>query len=221
MQHDLILYSYWRSSAAYRVRIALNLLGLDYHLHPVHLVRDGGLQHSKEYSALNPMELVPTLLDGERRFTQSMAIMEYLDERYAEPPQLLPADPRERARVRALAQAVGCDIHPLGNLRVLKYLDKPLGVDEAARKTWSRHWIEVGFKGVEAMLAGHPDTGEFCHSDQPGLADACLVPQVYNANRWGVDMTPYPSIARIHANCTDLHAFQHASPEQQADAPAP
>lgn len=220
MENPLVLYSYWRSSAAYRVRIALNLLGLDYTIRPVHLVSDGGKQHAPEYARTNPQELVPTLLDGRRVFTQSLAIIEYLDEQYGGETRLLPLDPRERARARALAQVVACDIHPIGNLRVLQNMESTLGATPAQRQAWSRHWIEVGFRALEALMAEHPDTGEFCQDDEPGLADACLIPQVYNAHRWGVDMTAYPTIARINARCMELEAFQAASPERQPDAPA-
>ncbi|MGA7298562.1 MAG: maleylacetoacetate isomerase [Rhodanobacteraceae bacterium] len=219
MEHSLTLYSYWRSTAAYRVRIALNLLELEYRIEPVHLVHDGGQQHSAEYADINPQEMVPTLRDGRRVYTQSLAIMEYLDERYADGSRLLPNDPRDRARARALAQLVACEIHPIGNLRVLQYLESELHADPDQRKQWSRHWIESGFRALEILLADHPDTGEFCQGDIPGLADACLVPQVYNANRWGVDMQAFPTIGRINAACLALEPFQRASPEQQPDAP--
>ncbi len=215
----LILYTYWRSSAAYRVRIALNLLGLAYETRPVHLVHDGGQQHTADYASVNPQELVPTLVDGRRVYTQSLAIMEYLDERYAHQTRLLPTEPRERARARALAQIIACDIHPIGNLRVLQYLGRELDADEEARRQWSRHWIELGFRALEAALVDHPETGTFCQGESPGLADACLVPQVYNAHRWGVDMGAFPAIARINERCLALKAFQRASPEQQPDAP--
>ncbi len=195
MSSELVLYGYWRSSAAYRVRIALNLKGLDYADRPVHLVRDGGQQHAADYRQLNPQELVPCLLDGERAITQSLAIIEYLDESFPEP-ALLPADARGRARVRALAMAVACDTHPLGNLRVLQHLERGLGMDEAARAEWSRHWIAVGFRGLEGMLAGSDATGDFCHGDEPGMADACLVPQVYNALRWKLPLEEFPTIMR-------------------------
>ena len=214
----LALYGYWRSSAAYRVRIALNLKGLAYETRPVHLVRDGGEQHGEAYRALNPQQLVPCLRDGERVFTQSMAIMEYLEETHPEPP-LLPADARSRARVRALAQVVASDVHPLGNLRVLQYLEGRLGQDEASRLAWSRHWIETGFDALETMLAGSSATGRYCHGDAPGLADACLVPQVYNAVRWKLPLERWPTIARIHAACNELEAFRRAVPEAQPDAP--
>lgn len=220
MSSGLVLYGYWRSSAAYRVRIALNLKGLAYESRPVHLVKDGGQQHAADYAAMNPQQLVPTLRDGDRVFTQSLAIVEYLDEAFPEPP-LLPVDARCRAQVRALAQVVACDVHPLGNLRVLQYLERELSVDEAARKTWSRHWIATGFAAMEAMLGENMNTGRFCYGDTPTLADVCLVPQVYNALRWHLPMEPYPTIARIHAACNELETFRAAAPERQPDAPPP
>ena len=220
MSSGLVLYGYWRSSAAYRVRIALNLKGLAWESRPVHLVKDGGQQHAPDYAAMNPQQLVPSLRDGERVLTQSLAIMEYLDETRPEPP-LLPADAEGRARVRALAQLVACDIHPLGNLRVLQYLERELGADEARRGAWSRHWIAIGFAAMEAMLAGHAATGRYCHGDAPGLADACLVPQVYNARRWKLPLDDYPTIRRIDEACGELEAFRLAAPEAQEDAPAP
>ncbi|WP_266169921.1 maleylacetoacetate isomerase [Dyella subtropica] len=220
MTPDLVLYGYWRSSAAYRVRIALNLKGLAYESRPIHLVREGGEQHAPDYQALNPQELVPCLVEGGQVFTQSMAIIEYLDETRPTPP-LLPADATGRARVRALAQLLACDVHPLGNLRVLQYLGSQFGADDAARGVWSRHWIGEGFEALEAMLAGNVATGHFCHGDTPTLADACLVPQVYNAVRWKLPMDDYPTILRIHAACTELEAFRKAVPEVQHDAPPP
>jgi len=218
MSETLRLYSYWRSSAAYRVRIGLNLKGLAHELVPVHLVRDGGQQHSAEYREINPQELVPTLCHGQRRMTQSLAILEYLDEVWPEP-ALLPATARERQRVRALAALVACDIHPLNNLRVLQYLDREWGVPQPERDAWVRHWIEAGFAAAEAMLAGHPSTDTFCEGNLPGLADCCLVPQVYNARRFGIDMAAYPTIERIEAACLALPAFDAARPENQPDAP--
>lgn len=151
--------------------------------------------------------------------SQSLAILEYLDEVWPEPP-LLPATARERQRVRALASLIACDIHPLNNLRVLKYFEHDWNVPAPEREDWIRHWIETGFKALEAMLADHPSTGDFCEGEFPTLADCCLVPQVYNARRYGVDMTPYPTIRRIEAACLALPAFQAASPERQPDAPA-
>lgn len=216
---QLTLYSYWRSSAAYRVRIALNLKGMDYVIRPVHLTQDGGQQHADEYRALNPQQLIPLLLDGERAIRQSLAIIEYLDEAYPDTPALLPRDLRERARIRALAMAVACDIHPLGNLRVLQYLQSELAVDDQQRQAWSRHWIETGFDALELLLTENPGVGSFCGGDEPGMADCCLVPQVYNARRFGVPMQRYPAITRIDASCTQLDAFRRAAPEAQPDAP--
>lgn len=219
MTTDLALYGYWRSTAAYRVRIALGLKGLDWESRPVHLVRDGGEQHQQSYRALNPQGLVPALMDGDRVFTQSLAIVEYLDELHPEPP-LLPSDPRGRARVRALAMTIACDIHPLGNLRVLQHLGQELGADEAQRADWLRHWMARGFEALESSLADNVATGAFCHGDAPGLADICLVPQIYNAVRWALPLEPYPTLRRIHAACSERAAFRDAAPEQQVDAPA-
>lgn len=218
MGDPLTLYSYWRSSAAYRVRIGLNLKGLPYDIVPVHLVQDGGQQHAPGYRALNPQELVPTLCHGERRMGQSLAILEYLDEVWPTP-ALLPAGARERQRVRALAQLVACEVHPLNNLRVLQYFEREWKLPQPAREQWVRHWIEDGFRAAEALLAGHPSTGDFCEGDTPGLADCCLVPQVYNARRFNVDLAPYPAIRRIEAACLALPAFDAARPENQPDAP--
>ena len=169
MANGLKLYDYWRSSASYRVRIALNLKGLLYEQHPIHLVRDGGEQHSPEYRRVNPQELVPTLVDGRRVIRQSMAIIEYLDETYDGETKLLPTTARDRARVRALAMLVACDIHPLNNTRVQQYLERELGVDEAARKRWTQHWIEQGFASFEELVARHPSTGLFSEGDTPTL----------------------------------------------------
>lgn len=210
------LYTYFRSSAAYRVRIALGLKGLAVEAVPVHLLRHGGEQLQASYRAVAPAGLVPALDDG-GVLTQSMAIIEYLDETHPQVP-LLPADARGRARVRALAQMVACDIHPIGNLRVLRYLAKTLGVPDQARQAWSQHWIAEGFAAIEALLAGSPDTGRFCHGDTPTLADCCLVPQVFNARRFGVDLAPYPTIVAIDAACAALEAFAAAHPSNQADA---
>lgn len=212
------LYTYFRSSAAYRVRIALNLKGLPYEAAPVHLLRSGGEQLQPAYRAVNPAAMIPALeLDNGATLAQSMAIMEYLDETHPAMP-LLPADPLGRARVRALALTVACDIHPLGNLRVLKYLVHELKVGDEAKTTWSRHWITEGFSALEAMLAGSPETGRFCHGDTPTLADCCLVPQVFNALRFEVDMARFPTIARIHAACSELDAFAAAHPSKQPDS---
>jgi maleylacetoacetate isomerase len=219
MATDLVLYSYWRSSAAYRVRIALNLKGLSYETRPVHLLRDGGEQHAEGYRMINPQELIPCLLDGDRVITQSLAIMEYLDEMYPEPETaLLPVDARSRAQVRALAMAVTCDIHPLGNLRVLQQLEAQFCAGEEQRAAWSRHWIATGFKAMEVMLTDNAATGRYCHGETPGMADACLVPQVYNALRWKLPMEDYPTLWRIYQACNELDAFRLAAPEGQPDA---
>lgn len=212
----MILYSYWRSSASYRVRMALGLKGLDYEIRPVHLVRDGGEQYDDEYTALNPQQMVPTLIDAETTLTQSLAIIEYLEERFPERP-LLPNSAAERARVRAIAQAIACEIHPLNNLRVLKYLTGPAGLDEDGKLAWYRHWTETGLAAVERML-DHPHTGRFCHGDEPGLADCCLLPQVYNADRFGCDIAGLTAIERIRAELESLDAVRDAAPENQPDA---
>ncbi len=211
------LFSYWRSSAAYRVRIGLNLKGLPHRITPVHLVREGGEQHSAAYAALNPQELVPTLRHGGRVLQQSMAILEYLDEVFPATP-LLPSDAEGRARVRALAQLVACDLHPLNNLRVMQYLERTLQASAEARTAWTLHWMAEGLAAMETLLADHVATGTFCHGDQPGLADACLVPQLYNAHRFGLALAPYPTLQRIEAACLALPAFDAARPEHQIDA---
>ena len=211
------LYTYFRSSAAYRVRIALNLKGLAYEAIPVHLLKSGGEHRKPAYLAVNPAALIPALDDEGATLTQSLAIIEYLEETHPAA-ALLPADAGGRARVRALALAVACDIHPLCNLRVLKYLVHVLKVDEEAKLEWSRHWLRIGMESIEALLAGDTRTGRYCHGDTPTTADCCLVPQVFNALRFELDMTPYPTIVRIHAACGELPAFIAAHPAQQADA---
>lgn len=219
MSDELCLHSYWRSSAAYRVRIGLNLKGLRYDIAPVHLVRDGGEQRTPAFAGANPQKLVPVLQHGKRMLRQSMAILEYLDEMWPDPP-LLPATARERQRVRALAQLVACDIHPLNNLRVLRHFENEWNVPQPERDVWVRHWIVEGFDAFEALLQNHPATGSFCDGQAPTIADCCLIPQVYNARRFGVDLTPYPTIQRIEAACLALPAFDAARPERQPDAPA-
>ncbi|QGL95712.1 MULTISPECIES: maleylacetoacetate isomerase [Stenotrophomonas] len=213
----IVLYTYWRSSAAYRVRIGLELKGLAWEARPVHLVRDGGEQHRDAYRALNPQQQVPTLLHEGHVLTQSLAILEYLDERFPQVP-LLPADAAGRARVRALAQLVACDIHPINNLRVMQYLERSLQLPADARTQWTLHWIAEGFAAMEALLANSRDTGAFCHGDRPGLADICLLPQLYNAHRFGLDLAPYATLRRIEAACQALDAFDRARPEHQLDA---
>ncbi|NYT85597.1 maleylacetoacetate isomerase [Pollutimonas harenae] len=210
------LYGYFRSSAAYRVRIALNLKGLAYDAVSVHLLKDGGQQFADDYLSMNPTALVPTLRDGTEAIGQSIAIIEYLEETHPSP-ALLPVDAVARARVRAIAQTIACDIHPLNNLRVLKYLKHDMKLSEQDKDTWYRHWISVGLSGIEAMLANSPATGRFCHGDQPTLADLCLVPQLYNARRFNCDESAFPTIVRIDAACAELDAFSLAAPEQQPD----
>jgi maleylpyruvate isomerase len=209
------LHGYYRSSASFRVRIAMNLKGLEperlYH----HLRRNE--HQTPDYVALNPQALLPALeLDG-AVLTQSLAIIEYLEETHPEPP-LLPKDPLGRARVRALALAVACDIHPVDNLRVLRYLRGPLSQPEEAVGAWYNHWIAEGFAALETLLARSPDTGRFCHHDTPGLADLCLVPQVVNSRNFGLDLAPYPTIRRIYDACLALPAFERAMPANQPDA---
>lgn len=212
-----VLHGYWRSSAAYRVRIALNLKGIDYESATVHLVRDGGEQHSPAYRALNPQRLVPALVVGDTVITQSLAIIEYLEET-GPAPALLPPDAAGRARVRSLAQIIACDVHPLQNLRVLNYLAGELGAGQEQRTAWARHWIAEGLRAFEERLARSPDTGAFCHGDTPGLADACLVPQLFNARRFECPLDAWPTLCRIDQACRELPAFRAAAPEAQADA---
>lgn len=212
----LRLYTYFRSSAAYRVRIALNLKALPYEAVPVHLLRGEGEQHSPAYAARNPAELVPLLEEGDLTLTQSLAIIEYLDECHPTP-ALLPPEPRARARVRSLALAVACDIHPLGNLRVVRYLTG-LGIDQRQRREWSQHWIGSGLAAIERVLATDGATGRCCCGDVPTLADCCLIPQVFNAQRAGCSLQPWPTVQRIYEHCTALEAFQRAAPAVQPDA---
>ncbi len=211
------LYGFFRSSAAYRVRIALNLKGLDYETVPVHLTRGGGEQFAPAYREKNPQSLVPVLEDSGLALSQSLAIIEYLEETRPQPP-LLPATPAARARVRALALAVACEIHPLNNTRVLTYLTGPLGLSSETRNTWYHHWIALGLQALEARLVGERETGKFCHGDAPGLADCCLVPQLANARRFKCDVAPYPTLLRIEASCQALEAFRRAAPDRQPDA---
>ncbi|MDE1179668.1 maleylacetoacetate isomerase [Paraburkholderia sp.] len=211
------LYSYFRSSASYRVRIALNLKGLPYEYVPVHLVRDGGEHLAPAYRALNQDALLPTLIVGDDVVQQSLAIIEYLDETHPAPP-LLPSTPVERAYVRSVALQVACEIHPVDNLRVLKYLKRTLGVDDAAKDAWYRHWIETGFSTLEAHLVAAGRTGTFCFGDTPTVADLCLIPQVFNAHRFNIDTTRYPTIHRINENALQHDAFARAAPGAQPDA---
>jgi maleylpyruvate isomerase len=199
------------------VRIALNLKGLAYDYLPVHLLKEGGQQLAPAYRALNPAGLVPTLVDGEVVIGQSLAIIEYLEETQPHP-ALLPTDAAGRARVRMLAQTIACDIHPLNNLRVLKYLKHGLHVDEPTKNAWYQHWVERGLTALEQMLAQSSYTGRYCHGDTPGLADVCLVPQIANACRFACNLDAMPTILRIDAACSVLPAFEQAAPAQQADA---
>jgi maleylacetoacetate isomerase len=216
---SLKLYSYWRSSAAYRVRIALNLKRLPHEIVPVHLVANGGEQHRDEFKRLNPQELVPVLKHGHRALRQSLAIIEYLEETWPTHP-VMPATARDRARVRAIAQAIACEIHPLNNLRVVQFFEHEWSVPQPEREIWVRHWIDTGLAAIEAMLVDNPSTGQFCDGELPTLADCALVPQLYNAQRFGVDLDPYPTLMRINAHCLSLPAFDAARPENQPDAPA-
>ena len=208
------LYGYFRSSAAFRVRIALNLKRLDYESAFIHLRR--GDQRQPGFLEVNPQGLVPALETDGQVLIQSLPIIEYLDERHPAPP-LLPGDAAGRARVRALAAIVACDIHPINNLRVLRYLARPLGHDQTTIEAWYNHWIDSGFAAFERLLSGDPSTGAFCHGDAPGLADIALVPQVVNAGRYNLDLAPYPTIVRIFENCMKLDAFAAARPERQPD----
>ncbi len=211
----MILHDYWRSSAAFRVRIALRLKGLSPERHFVHLLK--AEQRAPGYLAMNPLGLVPVLQVGAQALAQSLAIVEYLDETVPEPP-LLPADPAERAWVRSLALAVACDIHPLNNLRVLQYLKREFGVDDGGRDRWYAHWIDEGFAAIEKMLAARPGPGPFCLGAEPTIADICLVPQVFNARRYRVPLEPYPLVRSVAETCLARPAFDLAQPSKQPDA---
>lgn len=211
------LYNYFRSSASFRVRIALALKGLPYDYRAVHLVK--GEQTRDAYAALSPQRLVPLLQDGDVTVTQSLAIIEYLDETHPEPP-LLPPDAAGRARVRSLALDIACEIHPLNNLRVLKYLKHDLGVSEEAKDGWYRHWVEQGLAAVERQLVPQAGTGRYCHGDTPTLADCLLVPQIFNAQRFNCRLDHVPAVVRIFDACMALPAFQAAQPSACPDATA-
>jgi maleylacetoacetate isomerase len=211
------LHTYYRSSAAYRVRIAMALKGLDYDSVFHHLRR--GEQAAEPYRSLNPQKLVPALEGEGAVITQSLAIIEYLEETHPAPP-LLPPDPAGRARVRSIALSIACEIHPLNNLRVLRYLRSPLGHDEAAIEEWYRHWVAEGLGALEAQLSRSPQTGAFCHDSMPTIADCCLIPQLYNARRFDCDLNPYPTLLGIEERAVALPAFAEAAPERQGDAEA-
>lgn len=210
------LYSYFRSSAAFRVRIAMNIKGLDYEILPVHLLRDGGEQFSSDFKTLNPTALVPVLEDGDLNVTQSLAIIEYLDEAYPKTP-LLPSDAAGRARVRSLALTIACEIHPLNNLRVLNFLTGQLEISAEGKLKWYKHWVESGLAAFEAVLVNSSHTGDFCHGQTPTLADCCLVPQVFNAQRFNCDLDRMPLLMAIYQRCMALPAFQRAHPSAQPD----
>ncbi len=209
------LYTFWRSSAAYRVRIVLNLKGLTYESIPIHFRKEGGQHRKPDFLAINPQGLLPVLQEGDWHLSQSLAIAEYLDEVYPEP-ALLPGNPRDRAEVRALAQIIACEIHPLNNLRVLGYLRERLGQDDSGINEWYAHWVDINFVALEARL--NVVAGNYCYGDEITLADVCLVPQVYNARRFNVELAPYPNIERIDKSLSELQAFADAAPERQADS---
>jgi maleylacetoacetate isomerase len=213
----LKLSTYFRSTAAYRVRIALNLKALEHQLIAVHLLKDGGQHKTKQYLSTNPDGLIPTLETNSQVLAQSLAIIEYLEETHPSP-ALLPGSPLDRAYLRGLAQTISSDMHPLNNLRVLKYLTTEMGVSEEQKLQWYQHWIAVGFTSIETRLANDDRTGLCCFGDTPSLADVCLVPQVYNAERFKCPMQDYPTIKRINDHCLSLEAFAQAAPDLQADA---
>jgi maleylacetoacetate isomerase len=211
------LYTFFRSSASYRVRIALNLKGLDYEQVPIHLRRGGGEQFAAAYKAINPQGLVPALEDDGHVLIQSLAIMEYLDERYPKPP-LLPFEPAERALVRSMALIVACEVHPIQNLRVLVYLRRKLNQSEDDLNRWAQHWIDLGLSALEQMIGASTKRSKFCFGDTPTIADICLVPQLANARRFGCDLSRFPTLLQIETNCAALSAFANAAPENQPDA---
>jgi len=211
------LYTFFRSSASYRVRIALNLKGLSYEAAPIHLRRGGGEQFSASYKAINPQALVPALEDGGRILTQSLAIIEYLEEKYPNPP-LLPASAADRALVRSMAMVITCEVHPIQNLRVLTLVKQEYHQTDEQVNQWARHWIDLGLSALEKMILAQPNRGKFCFGNTPTLADICLVPQLGNARRYGCDLAQYPTIVSIEKNCVMISAFANAAPEKQPDA---
>jgi len=213
----LELYGFWRSSASYRVRIALNLKALPYETHAVNLTRDGGEQFSAAFRAVNPQSRVPTLVHNGQRFSQSLAIIEYLDETFPDH-RLIPRDPVDRARVRMLSQIIACDIQPLQNTSTTRYLKEQMHQDEAAVTAWLREWIVRGLDAYHAHLERDHLSGKFSHGDTPTMADCCLIPQLYAAQRFGIEPTRYPRLALIAENCHALSAFAHAHPAKQTDA---
>ncbi len=211
------LYTFFRSSASYRVRIALNLKGIRYEQAPIHLRRGGGEQLQPAYKTLNPQALVPVLEDGGRVFTQSLAIMEYLDEKYPNPP-LAPKDPADKALVRSMALVIACEVHPIQNLRVLNFVKSTYNQSDEQVNRWAQHWIDLGLTALEQMILAQSTRGVFCFGDAPTLADICLVPQLGNARRYGCDLSRYPTIMNVEKSCAAIAAFVDAAPEKQPDA---
>ena len=214
---ERVLHNYFRSSSAYRVRIALNLKGLGYDYASVHLNRNGGEQFGAPFMALNPQQLVPVLSEQGINISQSLAIIEYLDEQYPQQP-LLPGSAADRAYVRQLSLAMACDIHPLNNLRVLKYISGPMAQPDEVKQAWIAHWTVAGLDALEQELARAPQRGRFCLGDTPTMADCCLVPQLFNAQRFNIDLAPYPTLLAIDEQCQRLEAFTLAHPARQPDA---
>jgi maleylacetoacetate isomerase len=211
------LYTFFRSSASYRVRIALNLKGLTREQAPIHLRRGGGEQLMAAYKSINPQALVPALEDNGKILTQSLAIIEYLDEKFPKPP-LLPADSADKAFVRSLAMVIACEVHPIQNLRVLNHLKATYNQTDAQVNAWAQHWIDLGLSALEPMIGAQPRRGKFCFGDTPTLADICLIPQLGNARRFGCDLSKYPTILAIEKHCMANPAFADAAPEKQPDA---
>jgi maleylacetoacetate isomerase len=217
MAGEIKLYSYWRSSACYRVRIALNLKGISYEQAPIHLRRGGGEQLGAAYKAINPQALVPALDDNGTILTQSLAIVEYLEEKYPNPP-LLPKDPADKAIVRSMALIIACEVHPIQNLRVLNYVKATYHQTDEQVNQWAQHWIDHGLSALEQTIVAQAKRGKFCFGDAPTLADVCLVPQLGNARRYGCALAKYPAILAIEKNCMAVKAFAEAAPEKQPDA---
>jgi maleylacetoacetate isomerase len=211
------LYTFFRSSASYRVRIALNLKGLGYDQAAIHLRRDGGEQLMPAYTKINPQALVPALEDNGKVLTQSLAIIEYLEETHPDPP-LLPKDPADKALVRSMALVIACEVHPIQNLRVLNYVKATYNQTDEQVNKWAQHWIDLGLSALQEMIAAQPKRGKFCFGDAPTIADICLIPQLGNARRYGCDLSKYPAILAIEKNCNALSAFANAAPEKQPDA---